>query len=163
MKRKKGERRKKMGIILGVIVALVAVMFGFIMFQNQKPQIQLGLKNGQLREIPNKQNAVSTQTAYEDKKIEPLPMKSSVKVSKDAMKYAFEQYGNIVIEKENTNYMYAIATTGTMKYHDDIEVYVDEKKGTVEYRSASRAGYSDMGLNRKRFDELAELYRSYKE
>lgn len=163
MKRKKGERRKMMYIIIGVIVGLVAIMFGGIMIQNQKPQIELGLENGRLREIPNKQNAVSTQTAYDDKKIEPLPMKASLKASKDAMKYAFEQYGDIVIENENVNYIYAIATTGTMKYHDDIEVYFDDKKGVVEYRSASRAGYGDMGLNRKRFNELAEFYRSYQE
>lgn len=45
-----------------------------------------------------------------------------------------------------------------MKYHDDIEIYFDDSTKLIQYRSASRAGYSDMGLNRERYEKLVEAY-----
>jgi uncharacterized protein (DUF1499 family) len=79
--------------------------------------------------------------------------------SKEAMKKALASYGDIEIKKESKDYIYAVATTGKMKFHDDIEIYFDEVNKEIQYRSASRAGYSDMGLNRKRYDQISEYYK----
>lgn len=147
----------KVVIVIGVLILLAG---GNIMRQNSKPQVQLGMKGDVFHEIPSKPNCVSTQTSQNDKKIEPLPFKSSLEASKTAIKKSFESYGSIEIKEENTHYIYAVATTGTMKYHDDIEVYFDESKQEVHFRSASRAGYSDMGLNRQRFDAIAKAYQN---
>lgn len=162
-KKIKMKRRGKKGMeiligVLVVVVVLVALMAGSIVIQNQKPQITLGLENGKLREIPSKPNCVSTQTAYEEKRIEPLNFKDSLESSKKAMKKALQEYGGIEIKKEEANYIYAIATTSKMKYHDDIEIYFDDSTKLIQYRSASRAGYSDMGLNRERYEKLVEAY-----
>jgi uncharacterized protein (DUF1499 family) len=46
-----------------------------------------------------------------------------------------------------------------MRYRDDVEFWLDTESQQVHYRSSSRAGYSDMGLNRKRYNKIAELYR----
>lgn len=150
--------RKIMMVAVIVVGVLVVLAGGNIMRQNSKPQVALGMKGDAFHEIPTKPNCVSTQTSQDDKKVEPLPFKSSLEASKDAIKKAFEAYGSIEIKEENRNYIYAVATTGTMKYHDDIEIYFDEAKQEVHYRSASRAGYSDMGLNRSRYDEIAKSY-----
>jgi len=144
--------------ILAGILGLIAIGFIAIYVQNAKPQITLGLVDGRLREIPNKDNAVSTQTMIEGKKISPLPLKEDLPTSVKAMKEALVAYGDIKIIEEKSDYLYAVATTGTMKFHDDLEIYFDEAAGVVQYRSASRAGYSDMGLNRTRYEALKELY-----
>lgn len=70
-----------------------------------------------------------------------------------------ETYGSIVINEETETYIYAVATTCRMNYHDDMELYFDETKALVHYRSGSRAGYSDMGLNRERYDVISKAYR----
>lgn len=151
-------RKKIMWIILSVIGILVVLMAGSMVLQNQKPQIALGLENGKLREVPIKPNAVSTQTNQADKKIEPLLLKASVKQSKEAMISALKTYGGIEIKQETENYIYAIATTDKMKFHDDIEIYFDETNKVIQYRSASRVGYSDMGLNKARYEKISQLY-----
>lgn len=147
-----------MMIAVIVVGGLVLLAGGNIVKQNSKPQVALGMKCDAFYEIPTKPNCVSTQTSQEDKRVEPLPFKESLEASKDAIKKAFEAYGSIEIKEENANYIYAVATTGTMKYRDDIEIYFDEEKKEVHYRSASRAGYSDMGLNRNRYDAIAKSY-----
>jgi uncharacterized protein (DUF1499 family) len=47
-----------------------------------------------------------------------------------------------------------------MGFVDDVEFYLDESKKTVHFRSASRIGYSDLGVNRKRMQEFTSLYRA---
>jgi len=153
--------KKIMSIVLTVIAVLVVLAGGSIYLQNQKAKIDLGLDNGKLKEIPQKPNCVSTQTQQEDKKIKPMAFKASLEETKAALKKAFEAYGNIDIKKEESTYLYAVATTGTMKFHDDIEVYFDESNKVIQYRSASRAGYSDMGLNKERYQAIVDLYNEY--
>ena len=81
-----------------------------------------------------------------------------VQETKEAIKQALLAYENIEIQTEYQNYIHAISTTKTMKYHDDLEFYFDEQAGLVHFRSASRVGYSDMGLNRERYSRLKSLY-----
>ena len=152
------KEEKIMKIALIIIIALIVISLIAITIQNRKPQVELGLVNNKFHELSSKPNGVSTQTKQEDKRIEALEFKESLAASKDAIKKAFEAYGSIEIKEEQDNYIYAVATTGTMKYHDDIEIYFDKSSNKVHYRSASRAGYSDNGLNRKRFDSIAKVY-----
>lgn len=147
-----------MTIALSILALLVALAAGNIFRQNSKPQVPMGLVDGKFQEISSKPNCVSTQTAYEDKSIDPLAFKESLEASKAAIKKALDSYGDIEIKEETDTYIYAVATTGTMKYHDDIEICFDTEASVVHYRSASRAGYSDMGLNKERFDAISSAY-----
>ena len=146
-----------MTTILIVIAVFIAVNFGRIYYQNsQEPE--LGVENGQLAPVSSKPNNVSTQAEDEAKKVAPLPVKASTAATMDAIKQAVNEYGGAAIQNENETYLYVIFTTDLMKYNDDVEFWIDEVNGVVHFRSASRAGYSDMGLNRKRYDALAALY-----
>ena len=56
------------------------------------------------------------------------------------------------------DYIYAISTTRRMKFKDDLEFFFDEQAELIHFRSASRVGYSDRGLNRDRYNELSKRY-----
>ncbi len=47
-----------------------------------------------------------------------------------------------------------------MRFKDDLEFLFDEKEKLVHFRSESRLGHSDLGLNRKRYNELVNLYEN---
>lgn len=50
-----------------------------------------------------------------------------------------------------------VATTGLMRFRDDIDIEVipvDNSHSTLAIYSRSRVGYSDLGTNRKRVNEL---------
>ncbi len=65
----------------------------------------------------------------------------------------------IVAEKEN--YLHAEFTSKVFRFVDDAEFLLDEKTKTLYFRSASRLGYGDFGVNRKRIEviksRLAEI------
>jgi uncharacterized protein (DUF1499 family) len=43
---------------------------------------------------------------------------------------------------------------------DDVEFLFDDDTTIVHFRSASRSGYSDMGVNRQRMTAIGEAYRT---
>ncbi|PKM67955.1 MAG: DUF1499 domain-containing protein [Firmicutes bacterium HGW-Firmicutes-2] len=143
-----------------VVVVLVSGVF-ISMFAANKKAPKLGVVEGKLTDIPQSPNAVSSQTTDEDKKVEPFPYKESLQLTKDGIKLAIKAYGNAEIVEEKADYLRLVFTTGMMRYNDDVEFYFDDQNKVVHFRSASRMGYSDMGLNKERYDILYDYYMNH--
>jgi len=146
-----------MKILVGVLGAMGVIIIYMFVKNNLIPN-NLGVNNGMLAKMPKTPNAVSSQTEEKDKSIEALEFRENLVNSKKRVIKAIESYGNAKIIKNETNYIYVIFTTGLMKYHDDVEFYFDESKKLIQIRSASRIGYSDMGLNRERYNKIKGVY-----
>ena len=56
------------------------------------------------------------------------------------------------IQDERPNYIHATATSSFFKFVDDIQIKVIDEK--IHFRSLSRSGYYDFGVNRKRIEKL---------
>jgi uncharacterized protein (DUF1499 family) len=52
------------------------------------------------------------------------------------------------------DYIHAEFTSAFFRFVDDVEFYFDSDAKTIHMRSASRIGYSDFGVNRKRLDDI---------
>ena len=151
------ERGNEMKIIY-LILVVIAVVILFMAIKNMKTPAGLGMLDGRLMPLPKSPNAVSSQTEDMNKKVDPLPFKDSLNQTKESIKNALHSYGGIEIVNETTDYIHAVSTTGRMKFNDDLEFYFDHKAGLVHFRSASRVGYSDMGVNKERYNRLKSLY-----
>ena len=46
-----------------------------------------------------------------------------------------------------------------LKNIDDLEIRFDADRKMIHMRSASRIGYSDRGINKKRIERLKDLYK----
>ncbi|MCB2291068.1 DUF1499 domain-containing protein [Clostridium sp. CS001] len=146
-----------MNRISGVVAAMGAIVVYMVLKNNISPR-NLGANNGKLVKMPNKPSAVSSQTYEKDKKVAAMEFKGNLEASKEKVISTIESYGDAKIIKNENNYIYAVFTTGKMKFHDDVEFYFDESENLIHFRSASRIGYSDMGLNRERYNKLREAY-----
>lgn len=54
--------------------------------------------------------------------------------------------------------MHVEFTTALMRFVDDVEFRLGEQARAIQIRSASRVGYSDLGTNRKRMEEIREMF-----
>lgn len=117
-------------------------------FKGTKPS-NLGVKDGKLAACPGTPNCVNSQSDDAQAKIEALPALSIAEIKKvvDGME------GTTIIE-ENENYLYAEFKSKLMGYVDDVEFYLGSGTNGVQVRSASRLGKSDLGVNRKRVEEI---------
>ena len=141
-----------------VIVTIVLAAYFYRIYSQNTQVPKLGIENGLLAPVSKKPNNVSSQARIDDKKVAPLAFKETPEATMNAIKKAVENYGGATVKEETSFYFYVVFTTALMKYNDDVEFWLDTEKKQVHFRSSSRAGYSDMGLNRKRYDKLAELY-----
>ncbi|HEY6084419.1 MAG TPA: DUF1499 domain-containing protein [Nitrospira sp.] len=44
-----------------------------------------------------------------------------------------------------------------LRFVDDVEFLFDDDTKTIHFRSASRVGYGDFGVNRRRMEEIRSL------
>lgn len=50
--------------------------------------------------------------------------------------------------------------TRILRFVDDAQFLFDDKVKTIHFRSASRIGYSDMGVNRRRMEEIRKAFET---
>lgn len=144
-------------IALSFIIALIA----FMIYKNNSMPSYLGMTDNRFSPMPSSPNAVSSHTDLEDKKVQPLAFES-IDDAKKNVKRVLAQMPNNTIHTDTIEYMHIVFTTETMKYHDDVELFFDTTANLIHYRSQSRVGYSDKGLNRDRYNQFSTLYSSLK-
>jgi len=141
-----------------LLLALIALFIGRLFFQNMSTPAHLGHQNGQLAAMPSKPNAVSSQTDISEKQVAPLPYKGDAQQTKQALLTALTAMGGNKVEVQESHYIYSIFTTDLLRFHDDVELLLDDKTQQVHFRSQSRSGHSDLGVNRQRYEQFKALY-----
>lgn len=108
----------------------------------------------QLVPCPNSPNCVSSQMADSSHFIAPFKIIGDVADAWAALKDALNSQARTVIVSETSDTLHAQATSVVFRFVDDIDVVLDTEAGLIHIRSASRIGYSDLGVNRKRLEKL---------
>ena len=113
----------------------------------------LGVTDGQLQPCPNTPNCVNSQNADESHRIEPL------QASLAEVKQLLTSMERVTIVKATESYLHAEFTSKIMRFVDDVEFYFDPDQQVLHVRSASRLGRSDIGVNRKRIEQIRAALR----
>jgi uncharacterized protein (DUF1499 family) len=130
-------------------------------FSGTRP-INLGVKDGKLAPCPTSPNCVSSQAPQSDAEhfITPLPFSGSGAAAIAQLKTLVQAMERTAIVREDATYLYTEFTTKLMGYVDDVEFWADEASQTVQVRSASRLGKSDLGLNRQRIEAIRAQFKA---
>ena len=143
----------KKTVLVLILILLVGVVSMRVIENNTAPK--LGVSSAQLKPLGSRPNSVSSQTDIGAKQVAPIAFSGSVADQLAKAKNALESMPGAVIEQQESDYLYAVFTSPLMRFKDDVEVYIDESSNLVHFRSASRVGYSDLGVNRKRYEAFA--------
>ena len=123
-------------------------------FSGKRP-MNLGVQGGKLASCPSSPNCVSSQ-ASDNHAIAPLRFSGDAQAALRKLKAVVEAMPRTRIIDSKPDYLYAEFSTALMGFVDDVEFYCD---GTaIQVRSASRLGYSDLGVNRKRVEVIREAF-----
>lgn len=60
---------------------------------------------------------------------------------------------------ESTDYRQYVFTTALMRFKDDVQFQLDRDARLIHFRSASRIGQSDLGVNRRRMEQIRAAMR----
>jgi uncharacterized protein (DUF1499 family) len=61
-----------------------------------------------------------------------------------------------LVEADET-YLHFECTSLLLRFVDDVEFLFDDETKTIHFRSASRIGYGDLGVNRRRMEDIRKL------
>lgn len=106
---------------------------------------------------PSSPNCVSTQAQDEGHAIAPFRYRKSRAEAKEALKDIVRTMPRTRLVEEDESYLHYEFTSLLLRFVDDVEFLFDDERKTVHFRSASRTGYGDLGVNRKRMEEIRSL------
>lgn len=124
-------------------------------FAGKRPE-NLGVKDEKLAACPSSPNCVSSQAATTDAEhsIAAFSYQSEPLAAIATLKSVIQSMPRTKLVTEDSNYLYAEFATALMGFVDDVEFYLDDANRVIHVRSASRLGQSDLGVNRKRIEEI---------
>lgn len=137
------------------IVLLPILVLATYSLSSRRPT-NLGVTEGRLAPCPSSPNCVCTQAADEQHRMQPLPLTGTPDDAMERIKAAVLAMPRTRIVEEQAHYLHAEFTSRLFRYVDDVEFYIDEDRGQIHFRSASRAGRSDFGVNRARMQQLRQ-------
>jgi len=111
----------------------------------------------QLSPCPSSPNCVSTQAHDEGHAIAPFRYRKSRAEAKEVLKEVIRSLPRTKLLEEDESYLHYEFTSLLLRFVDDVEFLFDDEMKTIHFRSASRTGYGDMGVNRKRMEQVRTL------
>jgi uncharacterized protein (DUF1499 family) len=139
-------------VVLGVVatLALLSALAG-------RPA-NLGAEGGRLAPCPDKPNCVCTQDADEAHRIEPLRYEGTAEESMNRLRAMLEAWPRTRVVTAADGYLHAECRSRLFRFIDDVEFLLDREGQVIHFRSASRAGHSDLGVNRRRMEDLRRAF-----
>jgi uncharacterized protein (DUF1499 family) len=106
---------------------------------------------------PATPNCVSTRAPADDRehRAEPIAFTGDPDEAMAAVLGALEGLKRTAIAERDDRYVRAVVSSAVFRFKDDVEFEVDDTAKVIHYRSASRVGQSDLGVNRKRMKGLS--------
>lgn len=109
-----------------------------------------------LSPCPDSPNCVSTRG--NDHAMSPLPYKGSMKKSQERLIKILRSMARCTIINADPGYIHAEFRSALFGFVDDVNFVFDDDARLIDFRSASKTGYYDFGVNRKRMEEISRQY-----
>jgi uncharacterized protein (DUF1499 family) len=117
-----------------------------------------GMAGGRLSPCPASPNCVSSQSPKRTHYADPLRYKGSMAEARQRLLSVISSFPRTKIVTLADNYIHCEFTSALFRFVDDVEFYFDDAAKTIHLRSASRVGYYDLGVNRRRIEMIREKF-----
>lgn len=138
---------------LGAALLVLWVLWRVATWPNE---IALAGPTGQLQPCGVRPNCVTTETDFARHAMPPVPFGDAPGAAQARARAALLVEPRTRIVSERPGYLHAQSMTRVFGFVDDVEIVVDANAGVFRFRSASRQGNTDGGVNRKRMQRVSE-------
>lgn len=108
-----------------------------------------------LAPCPRTPNCVSTQAPEgSSKRMDPIPYTGTLSQARARMLQVLRDHPRTRIVQEEPDYLKAECRSRIFRFVDDVELLFDDGAKQIHFRSASRLGRKDFGVNRERMETI---------
>lgn len=136
--------------MIKIITGLISILGRAISQQTAT----LGVTDGKLVPCPNSPNCVFSQSSDKAHYIKPLQYEGTPAEARETLISVINSMDHVRIVTIKGNYIHAEFTSALFRFVDDVEFYFDDANKIIHLRSASRVGYYDLGVNRRRIENI---------
>lgn len=111
-----------------------------------------------LSPCPDSPNCVSTRSREPRHAMPPLPYLQSGQESMDRLLRIVQGMKRAKIVSATPNYLHVEFRSALFQFVDDVEFVLDDAARLIHFRSASRIGWYDFGVNRRRMTQISDHY-----
>jgi uncharacterized protein (DUF1499 family) len=90
--------------------------------------------------------------------MEPIPYLGTPAQARERLLEVLRAYPRTRIVRQEPDYLKVECRSRIFRFVDDVEFVFDDEAREIHFRSASRIGYGDHGVNRKRMKEIAAAF-----
>ena len=152
-------KRKMMWAAVLLLPLLVVMAFAVMSLTSQRPKT-LGVRGGRLAVCPDSPNCVSTQADRETQRMDSIPLTTEAAEAVSAIKRVVSAMPRCQVITADEHYLHAEFTSALFRFVDDVEFFIDVEQRVIHFRSASRVGHSDLGVNRQRMQTIVKLFQA---
>lgn len=122
-------------------------------FASSRPD-NIGAKDGTLASCPASPNCVVSQGGDEDHAIAPIAYSTDRATARQNLIDILGVVPRTQIIEQRDDYILAESESRLMGFVDDSEFYLPAGEKVIQMRSAARLGESDLGVNRRRLEQI---------
>ncbi len=150
------------GFIVGALfVLVVGVLAAARLTMPSRQEVAVGPVAGALRTCPDTPNCISSLDDRTDSRVPSITYSGDAALVMERAGAVLRSFGNVTIVEERDDYIHAEARSSLFGFVDDVELHLDDESSVLHFRSASRAGHSDLGVNRERYEAFREAFSTY--
>lgn len=115
--------------------------------------------SSRLAPCPRTPNCVSTQAPEgSPKRMDPIPYTGPLDQARARMLQVLRGHPRTRIVQEEPGYLKAECRSRLFRFVDDVELLFDDGAKQIHFRSASRLGRKDFGVNRARMERIRAAF-----
>ena len=119
----------------------------------------LGARDGKLLPCPSSPKCVSSQAPDEGHRVAPLAYSGPAQEAWYRVRSVVASLPRTSVVSDTGSYLHVEFTSLLFRFVDDVEFLADDNTKVIHIRSASRLGTSDLGVNRKRVEEIRRRWQ----
>ena len=120
--------------------------------------LEANATNDRLSPCPKSPNCVSSLSEDESHYVAPLAYETTLEEAREKLISVINSMKRSEMVTAEVNYIHATFKSALFGFVDDVEFSFDDQRKVIDVRSASRTGYSDLGVNRKRVEEIRQKF-----
>ena len=111
-----------------------------------------------LAPCPSSPNCVSSAATDEAHHVAPLAYSGAPAAAMQRLRAVIAAMPRATVVTANDTALHAEFRSRLFRFVDDVDCVVDPATGVIQIRSASRVGYSDLGVNRQRVEAIRAAF-----
>jgi len=148
---------KRLCLIACGVALLPIVGLALLSALSRRPS-NLGIASGRLAPCPDSPNCVSSQAVDAEHRMDPITFEGSPEAAISRIKAIVAALPRARVVTETGKYLHVEFRSALFRFVDDVEFLIDADAREIHFRSASRAGHGDLGVNRRRMEAIGAAW-----